>query len=56
MVVDAFELARLPSVSFGEGTLQRVPEIAASLGARMLLLTRAHFFSGTDRERFEAKE
>jgi len=44
MVVDAFELARLPSVSFGEGALQRVPEIAASIGARMLLLTGAESF------------
>jgi alcohol dehydrogenase len=39
MVIDAFELARLPAVSFGEGALNRVPEIASSLGTRMLLIT-----------------
>jgi alcohol dehydrogenase class IV len=44
MVIDSFELARLPSVSFGEGVLQRVPEIAASFGSRMLLLTGAESF------------
>ena len=44
MVIDAFELARLPAVSFGEGALQRVPEVAASFGARMLLVTGAGSF------------
>ena len=44
MVIDAFELARLPSVSFGEGALLRVPEIAASFGSRMLLITGAESF------------
>jgi alcohol dehydrogenase len=44
MVVDAFELSRLPSVFFGQGALQRVPEIAASYGSRMLLVTGAESF------------
>jgi len=44
MVIDSFEMPRLPSVSFGEGVLKRVPEIAASFGSRMLLVTGAESF------------
>jgi len=44
MVIDSFEMSRLPSVSFGEGALKRVPEVAASLGSRMLLVTGAESF------------
>jgi alcohol dehydrogenase len=44
MVIDAFEISRLPSVSFGEGVLKRVPEIAASFGSHMLLVTGAESF------------
>jgi len=47
MVVDSFDLARLPAVSFGDGALMRVPELAASFGKRLLLVTGAESFRGS---------
>ena len=41
MVILPFELARLPAVVFGEGSLSRVPDLAARFGARALLVTGA---------------
>jgi alcohol dehydrogenase len=47
MVVDSFDLARLPAVSFGDGALMRVPELAASFGKRLLLVAGAESFRGS---------
>ncbi len=44
MVIGSFELSRLPAVSFGEGALHRVPELAASFGNHLLLVTGAESF------------
>jgi alcohol dehydrogenase len=40
-VIPPFELGRVPRIVFGPGTRSRLPEIAASYGSRMLLVTGA---------------
>ena len=44
MVIEPFEFARLPAVTFGEGALARVGELAAAHGPRLLLVTGAESF------------
>jgi alcohol dehydrogenase len=44
MVIPSFELARLPAVTFGEGSIKKVPDLAASLGKRAVLVTGAAAF------------
>jgi len=44
MVIEPFEITRLPAVTFGEGALARVPELAAAFGSRLLLVTGAESF------------
>jgi alcohol dehydrogenase len=39
-----FEIARLPRIVFGEGTLARAPSLAIQYGRRGLLVTGAHSF------------
>lgn len=45
MVIPPFELVRFPAVVFGEGSLSRVPEVAARFGRRALLVTGARSLS-----------
>jgi len=44
MEILPFEVARLPRIVFGAGTLARVPALAAQYGRRALLVTGAHSF------------
>jgi alcohol dehydrogenase len=44
MVIEPFEIARLPAVTFGEGALARVPALAAESGSRALLVTGVESF------------
>ncbi len=39
-----FSIARLPRIEFGCGTIERVPELVAGFGSRVLLVTGAHSF------------
>ncbi len=41
MSVPAFQLARVPEIHFGEGARAKIPELAASYGRRLLLVTGA---------------
>lgn len=41
-MIRAFEIARLPRIVFGDGTLARVPALAKQYGRRALLVTGAH--------------
>lgn len=43
----AFSIARLPRIEFGAGALQKLPDIIASYGARILLVTGARSFTDT---------
>ncbi len=42
-----FSIARLPRIEFGAGTLNKVPDIIASYGKRVLLITGAQSFTNT---------
>lgn len=42
-----FSIARLPRIEFGSGTLKKAPDIIASYGKRMLLITGARSFANT---------
>ena len=44
MVGPGFSIARLPRIEFGDGTLRKVPALAAGFGARALLVTGARSF------------
>ena len=44
MYISAFAISSLPRVIFGDGTLKRVPELAAEFGNRALLVTGASSF------------
>lgn len=44
MQIPAFEIARLPRIVFGDGTLAKVPGLAAQYGRRVLLVTGARSF------------
>ncbi|MDP1524427.1 MAG: iron-containing alcohol dehydrogenase [Rhodocyclaceae bacterium] len=39
-----FSIARLPRIEFGSGAFRKLPDIAASYGQRLLLVTGAHSF------------
>lgn len=43
----AFAIARLPQIRFGCGSLSNLPDIAASYGKRLLLITGARSFLGS---------
>jgi alcohol dehydrogenase class IV len=43
-MIPAFSIARLPRIEFGSGTLQKLPDIAAGYGKRLLLVTGAKSF------------
>jgi alcohol dehydrogenase len=43
-MIPAFEIARLPRIVFGQGSLARLPALAAQYGRRGLLVTGAHSF------------
>jgi len=43
----AFTIARLPQIRFGCGSLSNLPDIAASYGKRLLLITGARSFLGS---------
>jgi alcohol dehydrogenase class IV len=43
----AFTIARLPQIKFGCGSLSKLPDIAASYGKRLLLVTGARSFLGS---------
>ena len=47
MVTPSFEIAKLPAIAFGEGSLSRVPGILASYGRRLLLVRGARSFRGS---------
>ncbi len=42
-----FQVARLPAIEFGPGRLERLPEIIARFGQRLLLVTGRHSFQST---------
>lgn len=44
MFLQPFSIARLPRIVFGAGTLTQVPDLLASYGARVLLVTGARSF------------
>ncbi len=44
MAIPPFGIGRLPEIVFGEGSLDRVPELAAPLGRRLLLVTGKRSF------------
>ena len=44
MGIEPFEIGRLPALTFGEGVLARVPDIARAHGTRLLLVTGAESF------------
>ena len=48
----AFSIARLPRIEFGAGALRKLPDIAASYGARVLLVTGARSFINTPHWQF----
>ena len=48
-VVSAFGLGRLPRITFGAGTFDRVPEIAAGHGSRAFLVTGGRSFNESPR-------
>ncbi len=55
MRLEPFETAPLPRVAFGEGKLERLPELAASYGSRMLLVTgRSSFLTSGHWDRLRA--
>jgi alcohol dehydrogenase class IV len=43
-MIPVFSIARLPRIEFGSGTLQKLPDIAADYGQRLLLVTGAKSF------------
>lgn len=43
-MIPSFSISRLPRIEFGSGTLRKLPEIAASYGKRLLLVTGANSF------------
>jgi len=47
-----FSIARLPRIEFGAGALKKLPDIIASYGARILLVTGAHSFINTPHWQF----
>ncbi|SDW84238.1 iron-containing alcohol dehydrogenase [Nitrosomonas oligotropha] len=47
-----FSIARLPRIEFGAGALQKLPDIIASYGARVLLVTGARSFINTPHWQF----
>lgn len=48
MNFSAFELSRLPRVVFGDGSLEKVPALAAQFGRHVLLVTGARSFRSSD--------
>jgi alcohol dehydrogenase len=44
MILKPFSIAKLPQIEFGEGSLKKVPALAASFGKRALLVTGAKSF------------
>ncbi len=46
-MIDAFTIARLPRITFGRGTLRRLPELAAGYGSRALIVTGARSFQNS---------
>jgi alcohol dehydrogenase len=47
--IPAFSLARLPRIVFGDGTINRVPELASGYGQRALLVTGQRSFRDSPR-------
>ena len=45
MNIPAFSISALPSIVFGDGMRRRLPELAATFGRRVLLLTGAASFT-----------
>ncbi|NBQ68983.1 MAG: iron-containing alcohol dehydrogenase [Nitrosomonadaceae bacterium] len=45
-------IARLPRIEFGAGVLQKLPDIIAGYGARILLVTGARSFTNTEHWRY----
>ena len=43
-----FSIARLPRIEFGSGTLNRLPDIAASYGTRLLVVTGMRSFAESE--------
>ena len=43
-MVPSFSISRLPRIEFGSGALRKLPDIAASYGKRLLLVTGANSF------------
>lgn len=43
-----FSIAKLPRIEFGAGTIKKIPNIAASYGCRILLVTGGKSFSNSD--------
>lgn len=43
-----FSIAKLPRIEFGAGTIKKIPNIAASYGCRILLVTGGKSFSSSD--------
>lgn len=43
-----FRVARLPRIEFGPGRLEAIPELASSYGSRVLIVTGAHSFLGSE--------
>lgn len=43
-----FSIARLPRIEFGSGTLNRLPDIAAGYGTKLLVVTGMHSFAESE--------
>jgi alcohol dehydrogenase class IV len=50
-MVNSFSISGVPRLVFGQGTLSRLPELAAGFGERYLLLTGASSFSSGEKGR-----
>ena len=46
-MITPFSIARLPRIEFGSGAVRKLPDIAATFGRHVLLVTGAHSFSAS---------
>ena len=44
MIIESFDLSRLPRISFGGGRIAEVPDLVRTFGKRALLITGKHSF------------